>query len=379
MIRNRLSPLAVLALVVGLTLVSGAPRTYAAADTLPARLTDQEFWKLSQDLSEENGYFRSDNLLSNEISYPEVMGPLLQRARTGGVYLGVGPEQNFNYIVALKPKMVFITDIRRGNLHTQLMYKALFEMSADRVEFVARLFSRVRPVGLTAAASATELLSGFLSAQFLSEAAYRANLQALQDHLTKKHALPLPKEDLDGIEYVYSNFYAFGPAITYNSSTSGGGGGRGGNQTNYATLMIATDANGVPQSYLASEATFKVMKDLEEGNLLVPLVGNFGGPTALKAVGKYVRDHGAVVSAFYLSNVEQYLSQDGIWMNFCANVASMPLDAQSTFIRSGQGGRFSGGGGGGRGGGGGLVNSLGSIPDETREGCGVVAVPAITR
>jgi hypothetical protein len=131
--------------------------------------------------------------------------------------------------------------------------------------------------------------------------------------------------------------------------------------TSYANLMMATGADGLVKSYLASEETFKFMKDLEERNLLVPIVGNFGGPKALRAVGKYVRDRGAIVSAFYLSNVEQYLNQDGIWGNFCANVASMPLDDSSTFIRSGQGG-FGGGGGG-------LRNSLGSMQAETR-GCG---------
>jgi hypothetical protein len=81
----------------------------------------------------------------------------------------------------------------------------------------------------------------------------------------------------------------------------------------------------------------------------------------LRAVGKYIRDRGATVSAFYLSNVEQYLYQDGIWQNFCANVSTMPLDESSTFIRSTQGG-FGGGGGG-------LMNRLGLMLDETRR-CG---------
>jgi hypothetical protein len=262
--------------------------------------------------------------------------------------------------------MVFITDIRRGNLHTQLMYKALFEMSADRVEFIQRLFSKTRPAGLTADAPVSVLMPAFLGAPSAGEEGYRANLQAIQQHLTTTRALPLPKEDLEGIEYVYWNFYRFGPAITYNSSSSGGGGR--GNQTTYADLMMAVDAAGVPQSYLASEATFKVMKDLEQRNLVVPVVGNFGGPKALRAVGRYVRDRGAVVSAFYLSNVEQYLFQDGIWPNFCANVATMPLDPQSTFIRSERGSGFGGFGGGG--GGGGLVNSIGPMQEEVRVGCG---------
>jgi len=335
-------------------------RVHAAADTLPERLTDQEFWRLSEEASEPNGYFRSDNLLSNELFYPQIMEQLLAQAKPGGVYLGVGPEQNFNYIVALKPKMVFITDIRRGNLHTQLMYKALFEMSANRADFYARLFTKKRPAGLADNASAADLINKFAEVETGAEDAFKVNFQAITDHLTKApHQLPIGKDDIEGIEYVYRNFYWFGPQITYNSSMNGGGGR--GNMTNYASLMTAADAAGVVKSYLASEETFKTMKTLEERNLLVPVVGNFGGTKALRAVGKYVRDHGAMITAFYLSNVEQYLYQDGIWQNFCTNVSTMPLDESSTFIRSSQGG-FGGGGGG-------LMNRLGLMLDETRR-CG---------
>jgi hypothetical protein len=330
-----------------------------ALDTLPASLTDAELWRLSGDLSEPNGSFRSDNLLSNELRYPEILGDLLSRVKPGGVYLGVGPEQNFNYIVALKPKMVFITDIRRGNLHAQLMYKALFEISADRAEFVSRLFSKPRPESLPAKMSAAELMQAFWDVQTSPQAVYEANLQALKDYLTKKHTLPLSKDDLDGIEYVYFNFYWFGPAITYNSSSSSLGGRGGGNMATYGQLMSVVDATGASASYLQSEETFRFMKDLEQRNLIVPVVGDFGGPKALRAIGQYVRDHAATVSAFYLSNVEQYLRQDNIWEQFCANVASMPLDEQSTFIRS-----QSGGGGGGAG----FVNMLGPMQSETR-GC----------
>ena len=73
----------------------------------------------------------------------------------------------------------------------------------------------------------------------------------------------------------------------------------------------------------------------------MPVVGNFGGAKALRAVGAYLKQKSSVVSAFYVSNVEQYLRQDGIWGAFCSNVATLPLDATSTFIRSSRGG-FSG-------------------------------------
>jgi hypothetical protein len=359
MTHRRTLALSAFVLLAGITLAA-APIVRAAADTLPARLSDEEFWKLSQDLSEPDGYFRSDNLLSNELWLQWVIPDLLARTKPNGVYLGVGPEQNFTYISALKPKMVFITDIRRGNMHTQLMYKALFEMSADRADFIGRLFTKPRPAGLSVKSTAREIMDAYWDINTSLEAAYRANLQAIFDHLTKKRKLPLSKPDLDGIEWVYYNFWWWGPSITYNSSSSGGRGGGAGNATTYYDLMTATDAAGLARSYLASEENFKVMKDLHERNLLVPAVGDFGGPKALRAVGKYIRDHGATVTAMYLSNVEQYLRQDGKWSLFCGNVASMPLDESSTFIRSGQGY----GGGGGRG----LSNTIGSMLSETR-GC----------
>src|SRR5450631_4321534 len=103
-----------------------------AADSLPSQLSDQEFWKLSSDFSEPDGFFRSDNLLSNEIWMQRVIPELLSNIKTPSVYMGVGPEQNFTYITSLKPKMVFIVDVRRGNFDLQLMYKSVFELSSDR-------------------------------------------------------------------------------------------------------------------------------------------------------------------------------------------------------------------------------------------------------
>jgi hypothetical protein len=113
--------------------------------------------------------------------------------------------------------------------------------------------------------------------------------------------------------------------------------------------MLADDGTGLNRGFLATEANFAFLKNFESNNLLVPVVGNFGGPKAIRAVGQFVKEHGGTVLAFYLSNVEQYLSQDGIWPIFCSNVATLPLDATSTYIFSGRGGPnargFPGGGG----------------------------------
>ncbi len=239
-----------LLVVVGLAGLSPSAGMFASADPLPSHLTDQAFWQLSSDLSEENGYFRSDNLVSNEQWFQTVIPELLSQTKPGGVYLGVGPEQNFTYIAALKPKVAFITDIRRGNLHTHLMYKALFELSADRADFMSRLFTKKRPAGLSDQTSAHDLQQAYWDetrAPTAGEEAYQANLQAVYDVLTKKHKLPLAKEDLEGIDYVYHNFYWWGPSITYNSSTynASNGGSYRGNMASFAALMEATDNSGI--------------------------------------------------------------------------------------------------------------------------------------
>ena len=67
------------------------------------------------------------------------MPALTEAVPRAGVYLGVGPEQNFTYIAAIQPRLAFIIDIRRDNMIEHLMYKALFELSADRAEFISRL------------------------------------------------------------------------------------------------------------------------------------------------------------------------------------------------------------------------------------------------
>jgi len=321
--------LAALGVAVCLSGFASVAPVLVAADSLPAKLSDQEYWKLITDFSEPNGFFRSDNLLSNESYFQQVVPTLLNVTKTGRAYMGVGPEQNFTYIVAVKPAMVFIVDIRRGNLDLQLMYKALFEMSADRAEFVGRLFARKRPSGLTTDSSAEEIFSAYRGVD-RDEGFYTQNLKEITDLLKVKHKFDLQEEDMQGIEYVYRAFARFGTELQY--STSGSFGGLF--QPTYADLMTATDASGQTRSYLANEEHFRFMKDLEIRNLLVPLVGNFAGPKAIRHVGQFLKEKGATVSAFYLSNVEQYLRMDGLWDAFCANVATLPLDQTSRFIRS---------------------------------------------
>ena len=345
---------AAIGLALALAIAALAPRGAGRAAELPLRLTDLEFWKLSADSSEPGGYFRSQditNLTSNELWFQHVIPDLVKRTRPGGVYLGVGPEQNYTYIAAVRPRLVIIFDIRRGNLDLQLMYKAIFELSKDRADFVSMLFSRPRPAGLGPGATATELFRAFAAVR-ANDALHQRNLAAIENRLTVVHGWRLDPRDRAGIETIYQSFVWSGFAVRASPT--------------YDQLMTATDQAGVRRSYLATEENFGVLKDLETRNLVVPIVGDFGGHKAIRAAGTYLKAQGATVSAFYLSNVEQYLIQDGKWDTFCRNVATLPLDATSTFIRSSNGGRGFGGFGGGFGGG--FISSLGAMAQEVT-GC----------
>jgi hypothetical protein len=303
-----------------------------AALPLPAKLDDSTFWKLVADYSEPGGFFRSDNFVSNETTFQYVIPGLKQRTKPGGVYLGVGPEQNFTYIVALQPKIAFIFDIRRQNMLTHLMYKALMEQATDRADYLARLFSRAKPAKLDTAATVDALFAAFEIAS-QDSVAFRKNLASIKDRLTKVHGFALSDEDLRTIEYVYTAFYMGGPDLTYNFTQ--GSGFRGGRMPSYADVMTATDEAGQKRSYLATEANFRTLKKMETDNAIVPLVGDFAGPRAIRVVGQYLRDHGATVTAFYTSNVEQYLFQsDEDWRRFFGNVATLPVDSTSVFIRA---------------------------------------------
>ncbi len=301
----------------------------AAAEALPERLGDAEFWTLVGELSEPDGRFPFDNFLSNETTIQTVIPALKARARPGGAYLGVGPEQNFTYIAALEPKIAFIIDIRRQNMLEHLMYKALFELSDDRAAFVSRLFSRKRPAGLSGRSTAVELFGAFEKAQ-ADQGLFDANLRAILDTLTRRHQLPLNTSDLTAITYVYTSFFREGPGLNYAV-----GGGPSVNMPTYTDLMIQTDADGQAHSYLANDRNYAVVRALQGRNLIIPVVGDFAGPKAIREVGNYLASHDTTVTAFYLSNVERYLfERRRAWRGFYTNVAVLPYTDQSLFIRA---------------------------------------------
>src|ERR1051326_3387632 len=262
---------------------------FGSGVALPKELSAETFSKMIEEFSEPNGDFMYENYLSNERSYQDPIPELINATKQRGAYLGVGPEQNFTYIAAMRPSMAFIVDIRRQNMLELLMYKALFAMASNRADFVSLLFSR-KPAALPPENSGPRELFMAFEAAMPDEEFFNANLQRIE---TQLH---LSRDEEKVVRDVYRVFFSIGPELNYSSTSSYAPSG-----PSYCELMRLTDANGRNWSYLANEENFRFVKEMQRRNLIVPLVGDFAGPKAIRTVARYLKDHRARLGAFYVS------------------------------------------------------------------------------
>jgi hypothetical protein len=308
--------------VLGVALISGA--LYGIAQP-----TAQSFASRVERLSEDGGDFDTDNLISNERSYLEVIPALNASGVSGGAYVGVGPDQNFSYIAQIRPTIAFIVDIRRDNLLLHLLFKALFAAAENRVEYVSLLTGRPSPGALETWRDAS--LARIVA--YIDETKSSPDLvQRLDRRLHQAIAafgVPLTAADFGTIERFHHTFIGTGLSLQFESR------GRA-PRSAYPTLrdlMLATDRAGRAWSYLASERDFQFVRSLEAQDLVIPVVGDLGGTRALSAIADLMTARGDRLSAFYVSNVETYLSGDK-YSRFVKNVARLPRDARSTIVRS---------------------------------------------
>jgi hypothetical protein len=192
-------------------------------------------------------------------------------------------------------------------------------MSPDRLDFVSNLFSRKKPSQLSADAPVRTIFQAFASVP-ADRALAEEHLKQIFSRLKTTHHFTLSPEDEGRIRLMYLDFLKEG-VITFSSSFMSPG---------YATLMTMTDSAGKNWSYLASNENYERVRAMQQKNLIVPLVGDFAGPKAIRMAGQYLKEHSAVVNVFYISNVEDYIR---MWPAYQANLASLPTDRASMFIR----------------------------------------------
>jgi hypothetical protein len=301
-----------------------------AGQTPPA---DSSFAGLVAGLSEAPGYFDTDNLVSNERSYLHVVPEL--RALAGqaqrGVYLGVGPDQNFSYIAHLRPSLAIVIDIRRENLLLHLLFKALFAEARTRVEYVALLTGRPPPRELADwQARPVETIVEYIDR---TRPLPDADLRPMRARLTRvidSFGVPLSGRDRAVIERFHRRFIAEGLSLQFNTT------GRPPqyDYPDWRTLLLEVDKSGTRRSYLASEDDFQFVKRMQKEDRIVPVVGDLGGETALAAVARFLSQSDLQVAAFYTSNVEFYLFGNGRFVDFIENLRRLPRMRQSLIVRS---------------------------------------------
>lgn len=322
-------------LLVGL-LAGGCARQEQAAPRLlehsqrVAGLADTAFARIIREFSEPSRFFDTDNLISNEATYLDVASTLDSLSLRGGAYIGVGPDQNFSYIARLRPEIAFLIDLRRDNLLELLWFKALFHLAPTRIEYLSLLFGRPPPDDPDTWASRP--VEALLSA-IEGVPPDRTRLARTRDRIARYLAdlgVGLGSDDFATIARMHQTFIDEGPTLRF---TTFGRPPRPCYPT-YRDLLAARDLTGRQASYLATEEDFRWVRRLHERNLIIPVVGDLAGPYALKRIGTYLAGHALDVSAFYTSNVEFYLAQDGVLAPYLENLGSLPHGSTSVIIRS---------------------------------------------
>jgi len=301
-----------------------------AAGAHPGVLGGSGFAKRIAQLSEPGGHFDSNNLVSNEKSYLHVVPALREAGLHGGVYIGVGPDQNFSYIAQTRPSIAFIVDIRRDNLLLHLLFKALFQLGSTRAQYLSLLCGRPEPQPKDAwEREDLERLASYIDGASAPPAAIAA-LRARVDGAVRGLGVPLTDEDLATIERFHRAFMERGLSLKFESA------GRPPRPfyPTYRELLLETDTNGRRWNYLANEDDFQFVRKLQRRDHVVPVVGDLSGPYALRAIARLMAERGDRLSAFYTSNVEYYLSDDGGLERFVGNLAQLPHHGRSVIIRA---------------------------------------------
>ncbi len=282
---------------------------------------DQNLSKVVESLSEPDAGKAADNFVTNEDSFARVATDLERLAPRDGVYLGVGPDQNFTYIARAQPRLAFILDFRRRNSLLHFVHKALFALADDRAGYLTRLLARA-PRPLPANPSADDLVAAFEGVE-LDRARLIELTAKVADTLRPFNLL----SDPECLEMATIQAKLAGPGLSCRFLAL----------PMYPTLgrlIRAHDLQNEPAHFLAQEAWYQAVRTLQIGDRVIPLVGDFAGPHALNALGEWLRRRGLAVSVFYASDVEFFLLRSGRLNAYADNLARLPWKKDAVLIRT---------------------------------------------
>lgn len=311
-------------------IVSGPPA--AATPAVPSAASPEStYGRTFLRLSEPAGYFPSENVVSNELSYLHVLDAMRRLGVQGGAYIGVGPDQNFSYVAAVRPAVAFMFDIRRDAMIEHQLFKAVFDMSRSRIEFLCILLAKPVPADVEAwKHRPIDSLVAYIDRTYASADIARSTQLEIEAR-ARRFGIPLSENDVAVLAVYRAAFIRHGLDVQYSSLN---GNGNMGNMPSWRDLLLEVDRAGNQANYLAADSLFQFVKRMQAENRIIPVTGNAGGAFALRRLGDEIRARGLVVSAMYMSNVEQYLFRDGIFGAFAENVKTLPRNERTVMIRS---------------------------------------------
>ena len=284
--------------------------------TFPAR--DQALSRVVESLSEPDLGRTADNFVTNEDSFARVAGDLATR---GGVYLGVGPDQNLTYVAHARPRLAIVLDFRRRNALLHLLHKALFQLSADRASYLGRLIAR-RPDDLPDDPTADAIVSAF---------DHRPMDRALLDRATREvegllrpTGLVLESEWPD-LAIIQAKLAGPGLNARFLALPM---------YPTFGRMIASRDRPGQPAHFLAREDWYQAVRSIHLGDRLIPLTGDFAGAGAFPAIGRWLQDRALSVSVLYVSDVEFFLLRSGRFPAYVANLGRLPWLESAVLIRT---------------------------------------------
>ena len=283
------------------------------------------FRELVEAFSEPGGYFDTDNLISNETAYVQVVDGL---EPMGGAYVGVGPAQNFHYVGRVRPIWAFILDVRHENMLHHLLLNAFLERADTPYEFLCWQFAR--DCGPEKPTWTFDAMVGQFEAAPVDEEVFERNLAVVMRHIEGTRDMTLSTSDRRFVEFVYRTFFDEQLEIRFRSH------GRSpmSRHPTYRRLLFARGPRGEPSHFLSRPEDYTYVSELARNGRLVPVVGDFSGDFALREIGRFLEERGLTVSALYVSNVEFYLVRSGRFGEYVENLRARPLDSSSQVIRA---------------------------------------------
>ena len=163
--------------------------------------------------------------------------------------------------------------------------------------------------------------------------AFASNLAEIKKTIRENFKFPLSEGDSYSLDYVLDSFRGEGVYIAFRLDSFRGRGGFG-HFPSMREILEERDPDGKAGNFLADARYYAIVRNLQEQNRIIPVVGDFAGPKALRAIARYLREHSCRVSVFYISNVEQFLFQNDVFDAYVKNVKALPINSNSLLIRS---------------------------------------------